>query len=160
MRASPAAKRAAKVIGIGALGASALTAGVGDFKQFKSGHQFGAWLGVVPRQDSSGGKIRLGRITKRGDDYLRTLLIQGAKAAVMSADKRDDPISRWLVQLTARVGWQKACVAMANKNARILWAVMTREDGFDSNHVSVKPQAKQPAGNRSQTRHDLAACVA
>ena len=105
--------------------------------------EYGAWLGVVPRQASSGGTIRLGRITKRGDDYLRTLLIQGAKAAVMTADKRDDPISRWLVQLTARVGWQKACVAMANKNARILWAVMTREDSFDSKHVSAKPQAKQ-----------------
>jgi transposase len=123
----------------------ALTAGVGDFTQFKSGHQFGAWLGVVPRQASSGGKTRLGRITKRGDDYLRTLLIQGAKSAVMNADKRDDPTSRWLVQLTARVGWQKACVAMANKNARILWAVMTREGGFDPNHVSIKPQAKQVA---------------
>jgi transposase len=71
VRASPAAKRAAKVVGIGELGASALTAGVGDFKQFKSGHQFGAWLGMVPRQNSSGGKTRLGRITKRGDDYLR-----------------------------------------------------------------------------------------
>jgi hypothetical protein len=108
-------------------------------------HQFGAWLGVVPRQASSGGKIHLGRITKRGDDYLRTLLIQGAKAAVMSVNKRDDPTSRWLAQLTARVGWQKACVAMANTNARILWAVMTREEGFDSSHVSVKPQAKQSA---------------
>jgi transposase len=145
VRANPEAKRAAKVFGIGELGASALTAGVGDFKQFKSGHQFGAWLGMVPRQDSSGGKTRLGRITKRGDDYLRTLLIQGAKAAVMSADKRDDATSRWLAQLTARVGWQKACVAMANKNARILWAVMTREEGFDPNHVSVKPQAKPSA---------------
>lgn len=143
VRSSPAAKRAAKVIGIGELGASALTAGVGDFTQFKSGHQFGAWLGVVPRQASSGGTIRLGRITKRGDDYLRTLLIQGAKAAVMSADKRDDPISRWLAQLTARVGWQKACVAMANKNARILWAVMTREEGFHCEHISIKPHAKQ-----------------
>ena len=75
-------------------------------------------------------KPSLGRITKRGDDYLRTLLIQGAKSAVMSADKRDDPTSRWLVQLKERVGWQKACVAMANKNARILWAVMTREQGL------------------------------
>jgi transposase len=143
VRANPAAKRAAKVVGIGELGASALTAGVGDFKQFKSGHQFGAWLGLVPRQDSSGGKIRLGRITKRGDNYLRTLLIQGAKSAVLNADKRDDPTSSWLRQLMARVGWQKACVAMANKNARILWAVMTREEGFDPNHVSVKPQAKR-----------------
>lgn len=61
----------------------------------------------------------------------------------MTADKRDDPNSRWLAQLIARVGWQKVCVAMANKNARILWAVMTREEGFDPNHVSVKPQAKQ-----------------
>lgn len=145
VRASGAAKRAAKVIGIGELGASALSASVGDFKQFKSGAQFGAWLGIVPRQNSSGGKASLGRITKRGDDYLRTLLIQGAKAAVMSAGKRDDPISRWLVQLIARVGWQKACVAMANKNARILWSVMTREQGYDPHHVSVKPRAKQPA---------------
>lgn len=142
VRSSPAAKRAAKVTGIGEIGASALTAGVGDFKQFKSGQQFGAWLGIVPSQNSSGGKASLGRITKRGDDYLRTLLIQGAKSAVMSAGKRDDPTSRWLVQLVARVGWQKACVAMANKNARILWAVMTREQGFDAHHVSVKPQAK------------------
>jgi transposase len=144
VRSSAAAKRAAKVTGIGELGASALTASVGDFKQFKSGDQFGAWLGIVPRQNSTGGKASLGRITKRGDDYLRTLLIQGAKAAVMSASKRDDPISRWLVQLTTRVGWQKACVAMANKNARILWAVMTRDQGFDPHHVSIKPMAKQP----------------
>ena len=63
----------------------------------------------------------------------------------MSASKRDDPISHWLVQLTARVGWQKACVAMANKNARILWAVMTRDLGFDPRHVSVKPDAKRTA---------------
>ena len=143
VRSSPAARRAAKITGIGELGASGLTAGVGDFHQFKGGHQLGAWLGLVPKQNSSGGKTSLGRITKRGDDYLRTLLIQGAKAAVMSAGKRDDPISRWLVQLVARVGWQKACVAMANKNARILWAVMTRDAGFDAHHVSVKPQAKR-----------------
>jgi transposase len=145
VRSSPEAKRAAKITGIGELTASAMVASVGDFKQFKAAHQFGAWLGVVPSQDSSGGKTRLGRITKRGDDYLRTLLIQGAKSALMSAGKRDDPISRWLLKLSARVGWQKACVAMANKNARILWAVMTREFGFDPRHVSVKPDAKRTA---------------
>jgi len=145
VRASVAARRAAKITGIGELGASAFTASVGDFRQFKSGAQFGSWLGIVPRQNSSGGKASLGRITKRGDDYLRTLLVQGARAAVMSAGKRDDPISRWLVQLIARVGWQKACVAMANKNARILWSVITRDQGFDPHHVSVKPLAKQPA---------------
>ena len=144
VRNDPAAKRAARITGIGELGASAMVAGVGDFKQFRRADQFGAWVGLVPRQNSSGGKTSLGCITKRGDDYLRTLLIQGAKSAVMSAHKRDDPTSRWLLQLTARVGWQKACVAMANKNARILWAVMTREHGFDPQHVSVKPLAKRP----------------
>jgi transposase len=149
VRQSPAAQRAAKITGIGELGASALTAGVGDFRQFKSGHQMGAWLGLVPSQNSSGGKASLGRITKRGDDYLRTLLIQGAKSAVMSAGKRDDATSRWLVQLIARVGWQKACVAMANKNARILWAVMTRDEGFDAKHVSVKPQGKMSMSERA-----------
>ena len=81
VRASPAAQRAARITGIGELGASALTASVGEFKQFKTGAQFGAWLGLVPRQNSSGGKASLGRITKRGDDYLRTLLIQGERPA-------------------------------------------------------------------------------
>lgn len=160
VRSSPAARRAARITGIGELGASALTAAVGDFKQFKAGHQFAAWLGIVPRQNSSGGKTSLGRITKRGDDYLRTLLIQGAKSAVMSAGKRDDPVSRWLVQLVARVGWQKACVAMANKNARILWAVMTRDAGFDPRHVSEKPQLKKPAHERSPTPVPSAFCPA
>lgn len=151
VRSNPAAKRAARITGIGELGASALVAGVGEFKQFKSGAQFGAWLGIVPSQNSSGGKTSLGRITKRGDDYLRTLLIQGAKAAVMSAHKRDDPTSRWLVQLKERIGWQKACVAMANKNARILWSVLTREKAYDPNHVSVKPQSKVPVNERAST---------
>jgi hypothetical protein len=76
-------------------------------------------------------------------------MIQGAKSAVMSAAKRDDPISKWLVQLVARAGWQKACVAMANKNARILWAVMTRDRAFDPRHVSVKPQAKMAPHERA-----------
>ena len=103
----------------------------------------------------------LGRITKRGDDYLRTLLIQGAKAAVMSAGKRDDATSRWLLALSARVGWQKACVAMANKNARILWAVMTRDPGFDPGHVSVKPACKRAAHESPPVApHSAAACAA
>jgi transposase len=161
VRSCPNAKRAAKINGIGELGASALTASVVDFKQFKAGHQFGAWMGIVPSQNSSGGKASLGRITKRGDDYLRTLMIQGAKSLVMSAGKRDDPTSRWLVQLIARVGWQKACVAMANKNARILWAVMTREAGFDAQHVSEKPLAKKTAKERmAAVVPSLGACTA
>ncbi|WP_157272395.1 IS110 family transposase [Azohydromonas aeria] len=139
VRSSEAAQQAARLQGIGALGASALVAGVGDLHQFKSGAQFSAWLGVVPSQHSSGGKVRLGGITKRGDEYLRMLLIRGAKAAVDTAAKRDDRLSRWLVQLCARVGWQKAAVALANKNARILWAILTRGARFDPNHVPSAP---------------------
>jgi len=161
---SAQAKRAAKITGIGELGASAVTASVGDFTQFKSGAQFGAWMGLVPSQNSSGGKASLGRITKRGDDYLRTLLIQGAKSAVMSAGKRDDPTSKWLVQLKERVGWQKACIAMANKNARILWAVMTREAQFNPRHTSVKPQCKVPLPERATAgageQHSTTPCPA
>lgn len=161
VRSDPAARRAAQITGIGELGASALVAGVSDFGQFASGAQFGAWLGIVPSQNSSGGKVSLGRITRRGDEYLRTLLIQGAKSAVMSAHKRDDPISRWLVLLRERVGWQKACVAMANKNARILWAVMTREAGYDPRHVSLKPHSKVALAERAAKAIQAgAACAA
>lgn len=139
VRSDAQAKAAAQLSGIGPVTASALIATVGDFKQFKNGAQFGSWLGLVPRQNSSGGKTVLGRITKRGDDYLRTLLIQGAKSAVMSAHKRSDKISQWLVQLLARVGWQKAVVALANKNARVVWALLAKGREFDPNYVSVKP---------------------
>ena len=114
---------------------------VGDFKQFSHAAQFGAWIGLTPRQHSSGGKNSLGGITKRGDNYLRSLLIQGAKSAVMTAHKRSDPISQWAAALRERAGWQKAAVALANKNARILWAVMTKGQAFDPRHVSVKPGA-------------------
>jgi transposase len=131
-------KQAATLIGIGPVTASAAVATVGDFKQFKNGAQFGAWIGLTPRQRSSGGKSNLGGITKRGDTYLRTLLIQGAKSAIMTAHRRSDRISQWAAALRERSGWQKAVVALANKNARILWAVMTRGDVFDPNHLSVK----------------------
>jgi transposase len=134
-----AVKTAASLLGIGPVTASAVVATVGDFKQFKNGAQFGAWVGLTPRQHSSGGKSTLGGITKRGDTYLRTLLIQGAKSAVMTAHRRTDKISQWAMALRERSGWQKAVVALANKNARILWAVMTRGEAFNANHLSVKP---------------------
>jgi len=138
-------QRAAQLLGIGTVGASAAVATVGDFGQFDSGAQFGAWLGLTPRQHSSGGKSHLGTITKRGDAYLRTLLIQGAKSVVNTAHLRSDPISRWVLALKQRSGWQKAVVALANKNARILWAVMTRGERFDAHHVSLKPATPRPA---------------
>lgn len=129
-------RQAEQLAGIGPVTASAVIATVGDFKQFRNGSQFGAWLGLTPRQNSSGGKNNLSSITKRGDMYLRMLLIQGAKSAVMNSHKRDDPISKWAHQLKEKAGWQKA---VANKNARILWAVFVRGKAFDANHVSVKP---------------------
>jgi transposase len=140
-RDNDAVKKAATLLGIGPVTASAVVATVGEFKHFTSGAQFGAWIGLVPRQHSSGGKNNLGGITKRGDTYLRSLLIQGAKSAVMTAHKRSDPISKWAAALRDRAGWQKAVVALANKNARILWAVMTKGDAFDARHVSVRPGA-------------------
>jgi transposase len=143
VRTDAQATNVAALYGIGPVGASALVASVGDFSQFTNAGQFGAWLGLVPSQHSTGGKARLGRITKRGDEYLRTLLIQGAKSAVMNAGRRRDRISRWLVQLKERVGWQKAAVALANKNARILWAVLTRDVKFDPEHVPKPPVARQ-----------------
>lgn len=87
-----------------------------------------------------------GSIPRRGDHYLRTLLVQGAKSVVNTANTRTDPISRWALALKERSGWQKAVVALANKNARILRAVMTREQRFDRNHVNTKPErAMQPS---------------
>ncbi len=130
---------AVQLQGVGPITASAVVATVADFKQFKNGAQFGAWLGLTPKQNSSGGKNKLGGITKRGDMYLRSLLIQGAKSAVTTAHRREDPISRWVLALREKLGWQKAAVALANKNARILWAVMVKEKPFNAHHVSVQP---------------------
>lgn len=140
------ARAAAQLIGVGPVSASAVVATVGDFMQFKNGAQFGAWLGLTPRQHSSGGKNNLGSITKRGDMYVRSLLIQGAKSAVQTAHLRDDPISKWAQHLREKSGWQKAAVALANKNARILWAVMTKGAAFDARHVSVKPGSPMAIG--------------
>ena len=137
-------RQAECLAGVGPVTASAVIATVGDFKQFRNGAQFGAWLGLTPRQNSSGGRNHLGGITKRGDMYLRMLLIQGAKSAVLTAHKRDDPISKWAHALREKSGWQKAVVALANKNARILWAVMTKGKPFDARHVSVMPMAEMP----------------
>ncbi|NDY93912.1 IS110 family transposase [Ideonella livida] len=133
------ARQALSVPGVGALTASAMAVGVVDFHQFRSAHQFGAWLGLVPKQDSSGGKARLGRITKAGDEYLRMLLIQGAKSVLMHAAARTDRTSRWVHALRERVGWQKALVALAHKNARILWALLTSGELYRAEHVSTPP---------------------
>jgi len=103
---------------------------IGRGQEFKCGRQLAAWLGLVPSQYSSGGKQRLGRITKAGDPYLRTLLILGARSVLQAAKNKSDSISLWAVQLEARAGYWKAVVAIAAKNARMCWAVLARGEHF------------------------------
>jgi len=113
--------------GIGPITASALVATVGNGHDFKNGRQFAAWLGLVPRQYSTGGKTRLGHITKRGDPYLRTLLVMGARSVLQRAAREQDPLSRWALAVQARRGYHRACVAVAAKNARVAWALLAKE---------------------------------
>jgi transposase len=124
---SAACQKLAKVEGIGPVVATALIAAVGNAKEFANGRHLAAWLGLVPRQCSSGGKERLLGISKRGDRYLRTLLIHGARATVHRARRKTDARSRWVMSLEERRGKNIATVAIANKNARIAWALLTSE---------------------------------
>ncbi|MDR6495982.1 transposase [Paraburkholderia terricola] len=137
------ARRVMEMFGVGPLTASAATATVADARQFRNGRQFAAWLGLVPKQNSSGGKDRLGRITKQGNAYLRTLLCQCARVTVTAARNRQDRLSRWIVQLQARAGNAKTLVAVANKHARVLWAVMAREERFDPDYATKMQAGRQ-----------------
>jgi transposase len=119
-----------RLCGIGEITATAMIAMVGNARDFTSGRQFAAWLGLVPSQYSSGGKTRLGRITKAGDAYLRTLLIQGARAVLEAAKKKTDSVSRWVKAVEERRGYWKAVVAMAAKNARMAWAMLQKGEAF------------------------------
>jgi transposase len=125
-RSEPNARRIQPLSGIGPITASALVASVGNAQEFHNGRQFAAWLGLTPRQYSSGGKIRLGHITRRGDPYLRTLLIMGARAVLQAATRHTDRLARWALALKARRGYHRTCVAIAAKNARILWVLLAR----------------------------------
>ena len=116
--------------GIGETTATAIVAMVGNGVEFTNGRQFAAWLGLVPGQYSSGGKARLGRITKAGDPYVRSLLVLGARAVLNAAATRTDAVSRWAVKLVQRRGYWKAIVAIAAKNARMAWAVLTKGESF------------------------------
>jgi transposase len=118
------AHRLMQVPGVGPVTATALVATVGNARAFTNGRHLAAWLGLVPRQHASGGTRRLGRITKRGDVYLRTLLIHGARAVLRQIARRTDATSRWVTALHARRGFNKAVVALAAKQARILWALL------------------------------------
>ena len=151
-RNSPAAQRAGELLGVGPVTSSALVATVPDAKVFKSGRQFGAWLGLTPRQHSSGGKTRLGRISLRGNVYVRTLLIQGARSTLQSAinaePSRASRLQRWIIELYGRKGYHKTLIAIANKHARILWAMLAKDEHYDAAAWQRHPMAQPPlAGN-------------
>ena len=126
-RQSEPTRRLMRIRGIGPLTAQAIVATVGNARDFRNGRQFAAWLGLTPRQHSSGGKSRLGHITKRGDAYLRGLLVQGARSALHTAARHTDRLSRWSVSLQGRRGYRRAQVAIAAKNARIAWALLSKD---------------------------------
>ncbi len=129
-KASEECQRMGEIEGIGVVTATAVMARMGDPKHFSCGRHFSAFLGLVPRQHSSGGKEKLLGISKRGDTYLRTLLIHGARSAVLAADKKTDKRSVWLKQLKERRGMNRACVALANKNARIIWSLLAHNETY------------------------------
>lgn len=136
-RSNDLARRLATIPGIGPVGATALAAAVTDPGQFRSGRQFAAGLGLTPLQNSSGGKERLGRITKMGDKYLRKLLVVGATSLVRRARHKPESADPGLVGLLARKPVRVATVAMANKMARIAWAVMTRGEVYQARHAPM-----------------------
>jgi transposase len=130
VRAHEAARRLVQVPGIGAITAAALVATIGNGRDFANGRQFAAWLGLVPRQYSTGGQPKLGRITRRGDVYLRTLLVHGARSELARSAQREDRKSRWAEQIKAKKGWNKAAVALANKHARIAWSLLAHDKTY------------------------------
>jgi len=128
VRLSEPAQRLMKIRGIGATTALAIVATVGNAREFRNGRQFAAWIGLVPGQYSTGGKTRLGHISKRGDAYLRNLLVQGARSVLNSAAMHQDRMSRWALELQPRRGYFRTLVAIANKNARIAWALLAKNE--------------------------------
>jgi len=123
-------KRLMQIRGVGPLTATAMIAAVGDARMFKNGRQMAAWMGLVPRQSSSGGKQLLLGISKRGDRYLRTLLIHGARASLCRAVRQPTRVSTWATAVADRRGLNKAAVALANKNARMMWAILARNEEY------------------------------
>jgi transposase len=135
-RSDEVARRLSTIPGIGPVGATALAASVADPRQFRSGREFAAWLGLTPSQNSSGGKDRLGRITKMGDRYLRKLLVVGATSLIRRARYKPETADPRLVALLARKPVRLASVAMANKMARVVWAVMVRGETYQARHAA------------------------
>ena len=137
-RSSELSCKLEKIPGIGPITASALVATVGDAKSFQNARQMSAWMGLVPRQSSSGGKTTLLGISKRGDTYLRTLLIHGARSVVRTAERRRSP-DDWLIRLQQRRSHNVCAVALANKNARMAWALLARDREFEPDYKAARP---------------------
>ena len=145
--------RAQQIIGIGPLTADAVVATVGSAREFKNGRQLSAWLGLTPTQHSSGGRSRLGAISCRGDSYLRTLLIQGARSSLQRAKavsrERATPEQVWIQALSTRMPFGKLLVAIANKHARQLWAMLARDERYDADAWAKHPMAQRPKSRRA-----------
>lgn len=143
VRTDPVLQQFMQINGVGLLTATATRAAVQSPTQFKNGRAFGAWLGLTPREYSSGNKRYLGRITKRGDKYLRTLFVHGARSVMarnkllQRGDKSLNRLQQWALQLEQRVGHNKATIALANKMARILWATWMHQRDFDGNYIKA-----------------------
>ena len=127
--------------GIGPITASAFVATVGDAKSFKNARQVPAWLGMVPRQDGTGGKVTLGKISKRGDVYLRTMLIHGARSVIAQIERKPDQADAWLKKLLARRNKNIAAVALAAKNARVAWALLANGRNYQCDYIAKRPAA-------------------
>jgi transposase len=127
---SEASRRLAAIPGVGVITATALAASVTDPDQFRSGRQFAAWLGLTPKQHSTGGKTRLGSISKQGDRYLRRLLVIGATAVMRHAKKLETPMANWIMRMMEKKPFRLVSVALANKLARIAWVLLTRAEAY------------------------------
>lgn len=142
------------LIGIGVLTADAIVASVGDARDFKNGRQMAAWLGLVPQQHSTGGRARLGHISRSGDGYLRTLLIQGARSSVQRAKvtsrEKATPEQRWITDLAARMSFGKLLVAVANKHARQLWVMLSRGEAYDADAWLTHPMVQRNASRKKR----------
>lgn len=137
VKANKVLQRLMTIPGIGPLNATGLLSGIGCGEEFNNGRHLAAWLGLVPKQFSSGNQQRLLGISKRGDRYLRTLLAHGARSVVKVAGKKTDPYHLWIQQLLARKSYNEVCTAVANKNARIVWSLLSTGEDFDANKASA-----------------------
>jgi transposase len=140
-RDDPASQRLRQIPGVGFITATALTASIGDVRVFKNGRQMAAWLGLVPMQYSSGGKQVLRRISKRGDGYLRKLLVIGARAVLRHLKAKPEQEPTWIDRLLTRRHSNIAAVALANKNARIAWALLAHDREYSADYHRGQAQA-------------------